>query len=415
MSRRQRYTEFNDANQEVDARQGALIPRSSRNRLAWRSRNSQWSFHQVPDFPIFLSYRLPPTITSYCGDDMKTILLLVVCLLLFGVHGAIGQNSTVRVVFFTGQVSTKGRSVSIGQELGRNDVVTVGSGATLQISVNGKVLRYNKATSVRVADAIRQAGSGENTAVANTVRTLAAASGAGSGGRASQAGATRLGGDRQETTERARTSLDAAHQLANDELSRRLGIDNALFKFESEVRNLYGEDDMLILEPRSSATRLGAIRFRWLRSPTAGGYVVTVRDHVGDKVFETTTNDTTAVWESPALTPGVLYSWKLSDQRNSLHSVQAYFWQLDPDVDRTVTTGMASIRKELGDDNPAVPMVMGAYLQDNGLFGEAAREYVTGAEATPERYKDFMDRALDIYAYDIGMSVHELLMVTPQH
>lgn len=346
---------------------------------------------------------------------MKAIPLLVSCLLLFCLHSARGQNATVRVVFYTGQVSIKGKSVSIGQELGRNDVVSVGSGATLQISVNGKVLRYNKQTSVRISDAIRQAGNGENTAVANTVRTLAAASGAGSGGRTSQAGATRLGGDRQEATERARTSLDAAHQLANDELSSRLGIDNALFKFEAEAKKLYGEDDMLILEPRSSAIRIGAIRFRWLRSPTAGGYVVTVRDHVGDKVFESTTNDTTVVWENPSIAPGILYSWKLSDQRNALHSVQAYFWQLDRETDRIVSNGVTSIRKELGDDNPAIPMVVGAYLQDNGCYGEAAREFVTGAEATPERYRDFMERALDIYAYDIGMSIHELLMVTPQH
>lgn len=345
---------------------------------------------------------------------MKSVYLVSLAILLLFPFVSPAQSTTVRVVFYTGTVTVKARSIAIGQELSRSDVVAIGANATLQLSVNGKVLRYNKQTSLRIADAIRQAGNGENTAVANTVRTLAAASGAEAGRRTSQAGATRFDGDRAEATAAARVSLNDMRNLANQELSKRLGIDNALFRFEEEVKSLYGEDDMLILEPRACASTIGPILFRWLRSPTAGGYVVTVRDHLGDKVYEATTNDTSVVWNAPTLVPGVLYSWKLSDQRNSLHSVQAHFWQLDQSSNAAVTAGLAAIRLELGNDNPALPLVTGAFLQDNACYGEASRAYVTGAEETPERYKDFVDRALDVYAYDLGMSLHELMMLTPK-
>jgi len=344
---------------------------------------------------------------------MKTVLLVLTWLLItVSVLPLAAQSRAVRVLFFTGQVTLRGKPVAIGQQLASNDVIVVGSNATLQLSVNGKVLKYSRPINLKVSEAVRQAGSGENNAVATTVRTLAAVSGASSGGRTSQAGATRIAGDRSGTSATGRAALDQARQLANDELSRRLGIPNALFRAEEEIRKMYGEDDMLILEPRASGLTIGPIRFRWLRSPTAGGYVVTVRDHVGDKVFEATTNDTTLVWDEPVLTPGVIYSWRLSDQRNSLHDVRASFWQLDRDADGAVKLGLRAITTELGEDNPALPLVLGAYLGDNGCYSEAARYFVTGAEKTPERYKDFIERALDVYALDMGMTPREMTMVS---
>jgi len=339
------------------------------------------------------------------------IVLLVLTALVTGVVNSPAQDGSVRVLFHTGQVTVRGKGVKIGQQLSRNDVVAIGSNATLQLSVNGKVLKYSKPLNLRISDAIRQAGSGENTAVSTTVRTLAAASGAGSGGRASQAGATRIAGNRSEATSRGRAALDQARQLANDELSRRLGIQNALFKAEDAIREMYGEDDMVALEPRACGVTIGPIRFRWLRSPTARGYVVTVRDHIGDKVYETTTADTSVVWDAPALIPGVLYSWRLSDQGNPLHDVRAGFWQLDAATDAVVKSGVSAIRTELGTDNPALPLVLGGFLADNACYGEATRYFLEGAEGTPERYRDFVDRAYDVYEFDMGLSAHEMSLI----
>lgn len=346
----------------------------------------------------------------------SALLLMASLSLLLSTTIAHAQSATVRVLFYTGQVLIKGKQVSLGQQLQKNDVVTIGRGGTLQLSINGKVLKYAKPATVKVSDAIKQAGGGENTAVANTVRTLAAASGADRGSRSSQAGATRLGSDGSDdgaqslAEARARATAEG-RTMADDALTLETGIENPIAKAEALIRDMYGEDDIVILEPRATATRSGPIRFRWLRSPSSGGYTITVKDYMGEKVFETETKDTTFLWTSPTLTPGVYYSWRLTDQRNSLHNTAASFYQLDAGTDQQVTAGIDAIRRELGGDNPAIPLVMGAYLLDNGCYGEATRSYVEGAERSPQHFAEFMARAFDVYEFILGFRAVEMKML----
>jgi len=343
---------------------------------------------------------------------MRTRLLCSFFIALFAILPAAAQNTTVRILFYTGDVSVKsGRSsakASIGQQLGSKDEVTVGRGGTLQLSVNGKVIKYNRAGRVKVADAIKRAGSGENTAVANTVRTLAAASGADREKRTSKAGATRIDDSSAITAEQRRRMRDEITNAANDELRNRTGIKDPLGEAQRAARLIFGEDDMIILEPRASAIPSGPVRFRWLRSPTAGSYIVSVRDYRGEEIFRSETTDTSLVWEHPALTPEVVYTWSLIDTRNNLHRTGAIFHGLSDSADAALHAGTEAIRSELGADNPALPLILGAFYADAGCHGEAARLFTEGAKFNGQHFDEFMRRACEEYRYGMYMPDEEV-------
>jgi hypothetical protein len=177
------------------------------------------------------------------------------------------------------------------------------------------------------------------------------------------------------------------------------------------VRALAGADDMVILEPRSTAVLSGPVRLRWLRSPTSGGYIVSVKNYLGDEIFSRQTNDTEIVWSDAKLPPEEIFTWTLTDTRNPLHNTGAYFHRLDDSTDAAVRVGESAIRKELGDDNPALPLVLGEYYSDNGCHGAAARYFTSGAAKSTQHYEEFMDRACDQYQFEMNMPADELRLV----
>lgn len=336
--------------------------------------------------------------------------LLLLCAGTFLV-ASISHAQTVRVLFFTGPVTSGGSAVRIGQQIAPSGELSLGSGATLQLSVNGKVMRYDKPGRVKAADAIKRAGRGENSAVANTVRTLAAASGADRAGRTSQAGATRFGGDTAESGYWVSASLDAGRSSLNEELQRRTGLENPLSYVNAAVKEIYGEDDMVTLEPRASSVPAGPVLFRWLRSPTASGYVVIVRNHVGDEIYRVETNDTTITWQGDSLIPGVYYSWELQDKGNSLHNARAMFSRLADEDNRQLNSEVAAVKEELGANNPALPVVLGGLYADHRCYGLATRSFQQGAASTPEHAAELNGRALDIYQYDMYLGPREMLLL----
>lgn len=346
---------------------------------------------------------------------MNRHLLHILIITLLATISAVAQNTTVRILFYTGTVTVKaGKNTgpaTLGQQLGAKDEITIGRGGTLQLSVNGKVIKYNQAGKVKVSDAIKRAGSGENAAVANTVRTLAAASGADREKRTSQAGATRMDDSSTIIAEQKKRIQDEITTAANNELRNRTGIDDPLGKASEAARLILGEDDMIILEPRSCAISSGPIRFRWLRSPTAGGYIVSVKNYLGDEVFRRESSDTSLLWEAPSLAPDIVYTWSLIDARNSLHRTGTTFHRLSDSADAIVRTGAEDIRRELGADNPATPLVLGAYYADVGCYGEAARLFTEAAAASTQHYNEFMSRACEQYRYGMFMPEEEILAV----
>jgi|GEM_PF-2034584 len=344
------------------------------------------------------------------STSMLPLRMLLVCA---GVlcSASIISAQTVRVLFFTGSVTSGGSSVRIGQQLSPSAEVSVGSGATLQLSINGKVMRYDRPGRVKVADAVRRAGRGENSAVANTVRTLAAASGADRAGRTSQAGATRLDGDSSQAGRWVSVGVEAGRNAMNDELKSRTGLENPLSYVDAAVKEIYGEDDMVVLEPRASAVPAGPVLFRWLRSPTANGYVVIVRNHVGDEIYRTETRDTTVTWSTATLEPGVYYSWELEDKGNALHNARAMFSRLTEADDHKLTADVAAVKQELGENNPALPLVMGGVYAEHRCYGQATRSFQQGATATPEHARELNGRALDVYEYDMYLSPREMLLL----
>lgn len=346
---------------------------------------------------------------------MHRHLLQFIIITLLAAASAAAQSTTVRILFYTGTVTVKaGKSsgqATLGQQLGAKDEITIGRGGTLQLSVNGKVIKYNQAGKVKVSDAIKRAGSGENAAVANTVRTLAAASGADREKRTSQAGATRINDSSKIVAEQKKRIQDDITTAANEELRDRTGIDDPLGKAGEASRLILGENDMIILEPRSSAISSGPVRFRWLRSPTAGGYVVSVKNYLGEEVFHRESSDTSLLWESPSLAPDVVYTWSLMDARNNLHRTGTTFHRLADSADAAVRAGAEDIRRELGADNPAIPLVLGAYYADAGCHGEAARLFTEAAATSTQHYNEFMNRACEQYRYGMFMPEEEIIAV----
>jgi hypothetical protein len=324
---------------------------------------------------------------------------------------ALANDPVVRILFYTGNVTVQSGGASsraqLGQALTAKDEVVIGSGASLQLSVNGKVVKYNAPLKLRVADAIKRAGNGENMVVANTVRTLAAASGTARSSRTSVAGATRaddsshlIEDTRQHVTTQATSTL-------NTEIANRTGIDDPAAVL-NRAKELVTGENLVVLEPRSTAIPDGPVIFRWLRSPGTAGYVISVKNYVGDEVFRTTVHDSMFVWTGASLTPEAIYNWTLEDENNSLRNASASFHQLDAAADGDLKKGEKELRKEIGEKNPALPMVLAAYYSENGLFGEAARFYTLAALQSPEHFDELMERASDEYKFNMYLSDQEI-------
>jgi hypothetical protein len=327
---------------------------------------------------------------------------------------AMANDPVVRVLFYTGDVTVKSGGstdrAKLGQSLTAKDEVTLSGNATLQLSINGKVIKYSKPMKLRVADAIKRAGQGENLVVANTLRTLAAASGADRSGRTSVAGATRADDTSHLLSEGERRAKEEAASKVNSEVGSRIGIEDPLGTL-TKAHDLLRGEQMVILEPRSTAVEKGGVQFRWLRNADAQSYVVSVKNYTGDEIFRIETKDTMAVWESPQIAPEAIYNWSVEDPDNALRNASATFHQLSDAEDADLKHGISAIRKELGESNPALPLMLGAFYSDKGCYGEAARCYTEGALKSQEHFDDFMSRAIDEYQYNMSMPENELQAV----
>ncbi len=341
--------------------------------------------------------------------------LLCIAVAVVAAASASAQNTAIHILFYTGKVTvTSGktsRKASIGLELAARDELRVGRGGSVQISVNGKVIQYSQAGKVRVADAIKRAGTGENTAVATTVGAIAATTGADREPRTDKEGTTRL----EEVSQRGRQKKKKATReitaTANRNVAERAGIEEPPGTAERIGTASVDQEDMIILEPRSTAVSSGPILFRWLRSTSAGNYIVAVKNYLGEEIFRRETSDTALIWESPGLTPEIIYTWTLTDANNAHHGTGAMFHRLADSADAMLRTGLEEIRRELGSTNPAMPLILGAFYADIGCYGQAARCYTEGARTSKQHYREFMHRACNEYLYEIYMPEEEVLAV----
>lgn len=325
---------------------------------------------------------------------------------------------TVRVVFFSGSVTVKSGSKStkprLGQQLNSSDRIVIGSGGSVQLSVDGKVLRYTKAGTVKVSDVIKRAGSGQNSVVAGSVRTLAGASGAGRASRTSVAGATRAdGGKETGYFDSLRTdAVNTGSLRINNTVSEATGIDDVLGKVGQFVEDTRDET-LVILQPRATAVTLEPVTFRWAKATSASRYVVTVEDHKGDILYTAETTDTVHVWTGGAdLAPGTVFSWRLADADNPKNRWGALFHTLTSDENERVLEGRELIEIELEEpSNPAMPLLLGSYYSDRGLYGQAAEQFTIGATTQPEHAGTFWELACDEYMYNMYMPVEQGYMI----
>ncbi len=325
---------------------------------------------------------------------------------------------TVRIAFFSGSVSVKSGTKSVkarlGQQVKSDQKIVVGKGATLQLSVNGKVLRYAKPETLSVADVVKRAGSGENSVVANSVRTLAGASGAGRSSRSSMAGATRAEGE-TETSYFDSVQTDAVNtgtMRINGELSDATGLDDALGVL-TKAADRVKRESIVILQPRSTGITHDPILFRWIGSADITTYVVTIQDDKGDEVYRAETTDTAHIWDGAAgLAKEAIYTWRVADKDHPGNRWGATFHLLSETENRSVVEGRTALMTELGgEENPAYLLLLGSYYSDNDLYGQAAELFTTGALTQPEHAGTYRELACDQYLYNIFMPLEEAYRV----
>ena len=334
-------------------------------------------------------------------------LTVVLSVILLAIPGLLSAEPVVRVLFYSGNVTIKSAK---GQQLQNDDVVAIGSGSTLQLSINGKVLKYDTKMDLKVADAIKRAQQGENSVVANTVRTIAGASGAGRDGRTSVAGATRVN-DSSEVIEKTEAdALGSTSDKLNEKLANETGIENPLGMIGEAAKLITGET-VVIVEPRSTAVPEGPISFRWRKTPDAKKYNVSVTDYMGDVIFRAESTDTLVVWNDPELYPEAVYNWTITKADNSFGASSASFHQLPMDNNEALLEELGAVQTELGEDNPALPMIMGGVYSGHGCYGHAARHYMEGARQTPEHYETLMGMAFEEYRENMYVTEEEAAFI----
>ena len=327
---------------------------------------------------------------------------------------AAGYAQTVRVLYYTGDVKVvRGGSTTkarLGEQLKQKDKVKIGSSSSLQLSIDGKVLKYSKAMTLKVSDAISRAGKGENSVVANTARTLAGASGAGRNARTSVAGATRASGE--EKTGLAyidsleMEAVNTGSMRLNNELESMTGVGDPIGVLRKAADEMKSEA-LIILQPRSTAVSPGPVRFRWKKAAGVKTYVVTVKNYLGDEVFRSETSDTTLLWNEPGLEPEAIYTWRLNEKSSPSNAYGASFHRLSRSDSAILMQGIAGIIQELGPENPAVPLILGTFYSDIGCYGEAAETFTDGALASEDHAGTFWEMACEQYLFNMFVPVEE--------
>jgi hypothetical protein len=245
--------------------------------------------------------------------------------------------------------------------------------------------------------------------VANSARTLAGASGSGRSSRTSVAGATRASGDSGTPGYFDSIKTEAVNtgtMRLNSRVGELTGIDNPIDIIKDAASELKGET-LILLQPRSTSVTSGPLRFRWMKATDVNTYVVTVKNYVGKELFRTETSDTTVVWDAPDLRPGVMYSWRLKNKENPLNTYGATFHVLPSNEIDEVERGVESIREELGEDNPAMPLIIGSFYSDHGCYGQAAEVFSAGAARSDEHAELYHEMACEQYLYNMFVPVEE--------
>ncbi len=317
---------------------------------------------------------------------MRSIVIALALLPLAALLAA-AQTPDVRILFFTGNVTVRGgkaaQPAAIGLPLSPRDVITIPKGGSLQLAVNGKVLPYTQGAKLRVSDAIKSAGSAANPLVAEVLRTIDSGAEAEPSPTPAATEAVAASKRRKGATATSRRRKEPAATPLPAEPAPAPAIADAT--------------ELIILEPRSTAVPSGPVRFRWLRSPSAERYLVSVKNYLGEVVFSRETTDTAVLWEDAKLPEEVIYTWTLTDKSNTAHNTGAIFHRLNDSLDAALRNGSGAIRSELGPDNPATPLLLGALCADNGCYGEAANYFTLSALASRQHFNAMMLRARDQY------------------
>lgn len=328
------------------------------------------------------------------------------------------QAQTVRVLYYSGDVTvnrgTSSAKARLGEQLKKDDKVKIGASSSLQLSIDGKVLKYTKAMTLKISDAIARAGKGENSVVANSARTLAGASGAGRNARTSVAGATRA-------SEKDKTGLAYIDSLEME------AVNTGSMRLNSKVESMTGISDpigmlrkaseemqseaLIILQPRSTAVSPGPIRFRWRRTPTIDACIVSVKNHLDQEIFRQETSDTTLLWNNPAVEPEAVYTWQLIEKANPSNAYSASFHRLSSTDSTILMSGLVSVMEELGTDNPALPLIMGTFYSDLGCYGEAAETFTQGALASEEHAGTYWELVCEQYLFNMFVPVEEAIKI----
>jgi hypothetical protein len=308
---------------------------------------------------------------------------------------ALADGPVIQVLFYNGPVTLKTdageQSIRIGQELSAEDQVLVAKGGSIQISINGKVVAFGaRRTPQRVGDALAKVGDQSNAGVARSLETLASA-----------AQMFQIQNDDESIPLLA--SLDGGTVMPVSENS-----DGVLTLPKTVRMARLRNAQPVILEPRATSVTRGPLRFSWLGAANVDTYLVRVLDRYNEEVFRYQTSDTTFVWEGANLFAESDYTWELSSIHDTLTPLKANFRRLNDLAGMAVEGGESQIRLELGNNNPALPVLLAAHFAGRGCYADAARYYLEGARRNPEHAPMLIALAVDQYRSSMGVSDSEL-------
>lgn len=139
--------------------------------------------------------------------------------------------------------------------------------------------------------------------------------------------------------------------------------------------------------PAQTAFYPDKIQLQWERVPGSEGYIIEVLDEGGQVIHKAEASAEQTSIDLPIankLKPGPCYYWRISTRRHaSLHSSNTCFRLLAPDKAATLKKEEENLRRGIDPNSALGQALLGAFYEQNGLYGYAWQAYNQAATLEP--------------------------------
>ena len=336
-----------------------------------------------------------------------TPLLFAIALAFFAINPALAQNK-FKVLAVRGSVTTgTGKSLTLGQQLGVNERITVDKGAYVSLAhVNGKTIEVVKKGGYAVSDLDKKASSKTKSSTSKFASYVVS--------------------ELTEVKEPVSFSEDKRTQMrTTGSVERAMGDEVSVWDSVLAVVGGPGElhalaaveggamnqgTNLVIITPRHTRLLSDSVAFLWHRTPKSKNFTLVVKDRSRNTVYSTTTKDTMhmASIASMKLSAATLYYWHVEGTDDAdFHSDEYALWNLSGEERQSAEQTIAEIRSDMSEEDGAIgQLILGAAFEDMGLYADAHASYAKAVRMAPDvqnykrLYADFLRRqGLNLDAY----------------